>query len=228
MNPIEPSAASIGLEAALRASKKAPATIRAHRTARIAWTDWAAIRSSVAAGVETSPSKALTMALVSVASEAGLWTSELAALKWTGPAAAWRYRRLGPAGMSGGLEAAFRASMSPATCRAYKTAWKAWTDWAAARASAFPAAESDVAEYLAHRAGQGAGMATLRMACAAISGVHRIAGKANPCGGAFVKAAMSGFARQATDQGVAAKQAKAWRRSGAASAALSKPVRAKR
>ena len=112
-----------------------------------------------------------------------------------------------PAGMSERLEAALEASKSPATRRAYRTAWTAWTDWRAP-AAAFPAKAKDVAEYLAHRAGQGAGMATLRMACAAIGAAHKLGGRSNPCARALVKTAMSGFARQAANEGVTAKQAK--------------------
>lgn len=117
MNQLKPSAASRlpadmsgSLEAALRAGKKAPATFRAYKSAWTAWTDWAAIRHSVAAGVETNPSKALTMALVSVASEAGLSTSELAALKWTGPVPKGRYGSPSSAGRYGSSMLMFRLS----------------------------------------------------------------------------------------------------------------------
>ena len=110
--------------------------------------------------------------------------------------------------MSSTLEAALRAAKAPATVRAYRTAWNSWTDWTGGRATALPAKPHDVAEYLAARAGRGAGMATLRMACAAIGGAHRIAGKANPCDSALVKTAMAGFRRQAADKGIKVRQAK--------------------
>ena len=121
---------------------------------------------------------------------------------------------LPPAKISERLESALKASKSPATIRAYKTAWKAWTDWAGNRGefwlpvTAFPADPNHVAEYLAARVDQGAGMATLRMACSSIGEAHRLNGRSNPCDSAIVKTAMQGFQRQAADKGIKTKQAK--------------------
>lgn len=111
-----------------------------------------------------------------------------------------------PAEMSDRLEAALQASKAPATIRAYRTAWNAWTDWAASLA--FPADPHNVAEYLARRVDQGAGMATIRMACAAISEAHRLGNRANPCDSALVKAAVAGLQRQAAAKGIKVRQAK--------------------
>ena len=122
------------------------------------------------------------------------------------------------------LHNALAASRAPATRRAYRTAWTAWADWADAHeASPIPADPSAVAAYLADRAQAGAGMATLRMACAAIAAAHDMmadaardvlkAGKPvgfqNPCSHRLVREAMKGFARIAADNGKgAARQAR--------------------
>lgn len=106
------------------------------------------------------------------------------------------------------LVSALAASKAPATRRAYRTAWAAWTAWADAHgATALPAAPEAVAAYLAHRAAD-AGMATLRMAAAAVAAAHDLAGHANPCADRIVKTAMQGFARQAAEAGATARQAR--------------------
>ena len=112
-----------------------------------------------------------------------------------------------PATAEDALKAALAASKSPSTRRAYRTAWNAWTDWRG-RQTALHADPEDVALYLAARFDRGAGLATLRMACAAISEAHRLAGQPNPCGSAIVSTAMQGFVRQSADAGVTVKQAK--------------------
>ena len=69
------------------------------------------------------------------------------------------------------LTAALASAKSPATRRAYRTAWKAFEDFAANHgATLLPAAPEAVAAYLASRKAQGAAMPTLRMAAAAIRG----------------------------------------------------------
>ena len=50
-------------------------------------------------------------------------------------------------------------------------------------------------------------MATLRMATAAITAAHSLAGEASPCSDRIVKTAMQGFARQAAAAGHVARQA---------------------
>ena len=107
------------------------------------------------------------------------------------------------------LEAALAASRAPATRRAYRTAWGAWRSWALAHGSpALPAAPEAVAAYLAHRAGNAAGMATLRMASAAISAAHELAGLASPCRDRIVRTALRGFGRQAAGAGAVTRQAR--------------------
>ena len=107
------------------------------------------------------------------------------------------------------LEAAIGASKSPATRRAYRTAWNAWTAWAdGAGAASLPAAPKAVAAYLAQRAHDGAGIPTLRMATAAIAAAHDLAGEANPCTDRAVKTVLQGFVRMAADAGATVGQAR--------------------
>ena len=106
------------------------------------------------------------------------------------------------------LASALAAAMSPATRRAYRTAWQAFAAFAEAHgATPLPAAPEIVAVYLASRKADGAGLATLRMATAAIAAAHDLAGQVNPGADRIVKTAMQGFARQAADAGQAVRQA---------------------
>ena len=105
------------------------------------------------------------------------------------------------------LEDAIAAAKAPSTRRAYRAAWSAWAAWAAVHgATPLPASPEAVAAYLASRAAT-AGMATLRMATAAIAAAHGLAGESSPCGDWIVKTAMQGFARQAAAAGHVARQA---------------------
>lgn len=106
------------------------------------------------------------------------------------------------------LQAALAASKAPATRRAYRTAWSAWCEWAGDHGTPdLPADPGHVAAYLASRAESGSGMATLKMAVAAIGEAHRLQDLPNPCADRLVKTAMQGFARQSADAGVAVRQA---------------------
>jgi len=112
-----------------------------------------------------------------------------------------------PPDAAGALRDALAASKSPATIRAYRTAWAAWEAWADRHGTAaMPAAPEHVAAYLADRAVGGAGMATLRMAVAAVAAMHGLKGSGSPCGDRIVRTAMRGFARQAAGRPV--RQAK--------------------
>ena len=105
---------------------------------------------------------------------------------------------------------ALASRSQPATRRAYRTAWKAFEDFAANHgATLLPAAPEPVAAYLASRKADGGGMPTLRMACAAIAAAHDLTGHANPCTDRLVKTAMKGFGRQAAEAGQSARQAQA-------------------
>ena len=99
-------------------------------------------------------------------------------------------------------------SLAPATRTAYRKAWNAWMDWATGRgAGPLPAEPVLVALYLNDRFDRGAGMATLRMACAAISSAHDHAGHDTPCKRVEVRKAMQGLARRAA--GTPVRQASA-------------------
>lgn len=107
------------------------------------------------------------------------------------------------------LVSAWASARTPATRRAYGTAWRAWTAWADDQAvQPLPAVPETVAAYLAARANAGAGMATLRMATAAIGLAHRIADADNPCADSVVREAMKGLSRQAAETGETARQAR--------------------
>ena len=106
------------------------------------------------------------------------------------------------------LASALASAKSPATRRAYRTAWQAFAAFADTHgATMLPAAPEAVAAYLASRKADGAAMPTLRMACAAISAAHDLTGQANPCADRIVKTALQGFSRQAAEAGCTARQA---------------------
>ena len=70
-----------------------------------------------------------------------------------------------------------------------------------------PAQPEAIAAYLAARAAGGVGMATVRMAVAAIARAHELADHANPCANKAVKEVTRGLARQAA--GTPTRQARA-------------------
>lgn len=77
--------------------------------------------------------------------------------------------------------AALEASRSPATRRAYATAWRLWSEWSAARgASPMPADPVLVAAYVTSLAEAGRAMASIDRALSAISAAHLDAGHADP------------------------------------------------
>ena len=102
---------------------------------------------------------------------------------------------------------AIDAARAGNTVAAYRSAWHAWQAWADERgADALPAEPPAVATYLAHRAGRGAKMSTIRMAVAAISAAHREIGHDNPCAHVLVRQTVKGLARQAADAGRTAQR----------------------
>ena len=115
-----------------------------------------------------------------------------------------------PDGVRGALESALASAKSENTRAAYRSAWAAWTAWAQRQGVCpLPALPEAVAGYLAARVDAGAGLATLRMACASIGEAHRLADLHNPATSPLVKTALAGFARQAAQAGIATKQAPA-------------------
>ena len=119
------------------------------------------------------------------------------------------------AGEVAALAAAVDAGRAKNTLISYRSAWTAWQAWADERgAAALPAHPAHVAAYLTHRAANGAKMATVRLAAAAIAAAHRESSLDNPCLSPLVKAVLRGLARQAAQAGKAGqKQAAALTRS---------------
>ena len=110
------------------------------------------------------------------------------------------------------IDAALEASRSANTTRAYRSGWVAWQRWATENGhQIMPAAPVAVAAYLTHRAEQGAAVATVRMARAAISAAHRQAGADDPCQHAGVRQVLAGIARTGQGQGRGQVQGLDWR-----------------
>ena len=105
------------------------------------------------------------------------------------------------------LSGLFRHEITPNTIRSYRSQWRSFVTWAAARrVPAVPAKPEHVAAYLAERFEQlGHRPATLRVAAAAIAYVHSNCGLGNPCSHPDVKRTLRGATRVA---GKAQKQAK--------------------
>ena len=96
-----------------------------------------------------------------------------------------------------GVRQAVRASRAKNTLRSYASGWRAWEAWSGANhCQAMPAGPMEVAAYLKHRAAQGAKVATVRAALAAIGAMHRFGGHPDPASHEIVRAAMKGLARQ--------------------------------
>ena len=105
------------------------------------------------------------------------------------------------------LNGLFRHEVSHNTIRSYRSQWRSFVTWAAARRiPAVPAKPEHVAAYLAERFEQlGHKPATLRVAAAAIAYVHNNCGLENPCSHPDVKRTLRGATRVA---GKAQKQAR--------------------
>ena len=93
------------------------------------------------------------------------------------------------------------------TTAAYRSAWTAWQAWADEKGTnPLPASPATVAAYLAHRAGAGASLATVRLAKAAIAAAHKETGVDSPCGSPLVERVVKGLARAAAAAGNAAQK----------------------
>ena len=106
------------------------------------------------------------------------------------------------------LNAILEHEVATSTVKNYRIQWQLFSAWAKTRGvDSLPAAEEQVAAYLAERSEQrGHKPATLRVAAAAIAFVHRTAGLSNPCASPEVTRTLRGAARKA---GTAQKQAEA-------------------
>jgi len=87
-----------------------------------------------------------------------------------------------------------KAARSPATLRAYATAWRLFTAWCIAHAvDALPATPHTLTLFLADCADR---PATLRRKLAAIAVMHRAAGYDSPTGHGIVRATLAGICRE--------------------------------
>ena len=96
-----------------------------------------------------------------------------------------------------GVASALQSVLSDHTRRVYGTQWKLFTDWCdEVGLSSLPAEPLTVARYLAARAGDGASVATLRLATSAISKAHEWAKQESPCRDPGVRASLKGWGRR--------------------------------
>ena len=96
-----------------------------------------------------------------------------------------------------GVAEALESVLSDNTRRAYGAQWRLFNDWCdLVGLRALPAEPFTVARYLAVRAGDGASVATLRLATSAIARVHRWAGHESPGRDRGVREALRGWGRR--------------------------------
>ena len=96
-----------------------------------------------------------------------------------------------------GVADALTSVLSDHTRRVYGTQWRLFTDWCGdVGLRSLPAEPLTVARYLAVRAGDGARIATLRLATSAIAKVHEWAGHESPGRDRGVREALKGWGRR--------------------------------
>ena len=96
-----------------------------------------------------------------------------------------------------GVADALEAVLSNNTRRVYGAQWRLFNEWCdSVGLPSLPAQPLTVARYLAVRAGDGASIATLRLATSAIAKVHEWAGHDSPCRDRGVREALKGWGRQ--------------------------------
>ena len=96
-----------------------------------------------------------------------------------------------------GVADALEAVLSDNTQRVYGAQWRLFTDWCGdVGLSSLPADPLTVARYLAARVGDGASIATLRLATSAITKAHEWAGHESPCRDQGVRASSKGLGRR--------------------------------
>ena len=92
---------------------------------------------------------------------------------------------------------ALESVLSENTRRVYGAQWRLFTDWCGdVGLRSLPAGPLTVARYLAARAGDGASIATLRLATSAIAKAHEWAGHESPCRDQGVRASLKGWGRR--------------------------------
>ena len=96
-----------------------------------------------------------------------------------------------------GVADALTSVLSDNTRRVYQTQWRIFNGWCGdVGLRALPAEPLTVARYLAVRAGDGAAVATLRLASSAIAKAHEWAGHDSPGRDRGVREALKGWGRQ--------------------------------
>ena len=96
-----------------------------------------------------------------------------------------------------GVADALESLLSDHTRRVYGAQWKLFNEWCdSVDLRSLPAEPLTVARYLAVRAGDGASVATLRLAASAIAKAHEWAGHESPCRDPGVRASLRGRGRR--------------------------------
>ena len=96
-----------------------------------------------------------------------------------------------------GVADALESVLSDNTRRVYAAQWRFFTNWCdSVGLGALPAEPLTVARYLAVRTGDGAAVATLRLATSAIAKVHEWAGHESPGRDRGVREALKGWGRR--------------------------------
>ena len=96
-----------------------------------------------------------------------------------------------------GVASALESVLSDNTRRVYATQWRLFNDWCdEVGLRPLPAEPLTVARYLAVRAGDGASVATLRLAASAIAKAREWAGHESPCRDPGVREALKGWGRR--------------------------------
>ena len=96
-----------------------------------------------------------------------------------------------------GVADALESVLADNTRRVYGTQWRLFTEWCdSVGLTPLPAEPLTVARYLAVRAGDGASIATLRLATSAIAKAHELAGHESPGRDRGVREALKGWGRR--------------------------------
>ena len=96
-----------------------------------------------------------------------------------------------------GVASSLEAVLSDNTRRVYSAQWRLFNEWCGdVDLPSLPAEPLTVARYLAVRAGDGASIATLRLATSAIAKAHELAGHDSPGRDRGVREALKGWGRR--------------------------------
>ena len=96
-----------------------------------------------------------------------------------------------------GVADALESVLSDNTRRVYSAQWRLFVDWCDSLGlHSLPAEPLTLARYLAVRAGDGASIATIRLAASAIAKAHEWAKLESPCRDPGVRASLKGWGRR--------------------------------